>query len=231
MPRANLVDHKKKVIISINYKCASSVILRWFRSNLVGYKHENLILSNVINRKYVFSDGRLHNYEGYYKIVIVRNPFNRVISAFLDKGFHKFIPLENLCKKHRTTIENLTFRQFLKILQQEDPKKMNGHWKPLMTDNKPDMYDKIIKMEFIGKHMNAVARRFKYTPFPVKSHKKKKKDKNLCDVPIKKLRKMPDNLVRNYKNYFDGNAILIVKNIYGDDLNNFNYSYSKFRNS
>jgi hypothetical protein len=228
MPRANLYDADKKIIITLNYKCASSNIIRWFVSNMKDYKHENTTLSNIINKKYVFSDGKIGNYKGYYKILIVRNPFNRLVSAFLDKGFYNFGPLIRLCEKYKLTIGDLTFRKFINILSKENIKDMNSHWRPLSSDNNPLKYDKVIKMEFIGNHMNVFAKRFQYTEFPVKTKISKKISKNLYDVPIKDLKLLIPSIHRNYKNYFDKQIIENVEKIFKGDLLMFNYSYKRF---
>jgi len=228
MPRTNLVDHEKKVVISVNYKCASSSIIRWFRSNMKNYKHENTTISNIINRKYVFDDKHFDKYNNYYRVLIIRNPFNRVISAYLDKALHNFIPLNNLCKKHRTSIQALTFRKFVEILYLERNNKMNGHWAPLMDCNKPKKYNKIIKMEFLGKHMNSLAKKFNYNRFPAKKTIVKKQTVLLADVPAKKLKAMNKNDVKNYKNYFDKEIVQMVNEIYKDDLKTFKYTYEKF---
>ena len=62
-------------------------------------------------------------------------------------------------------------------------------------------YDKIIKMEFIGKHMNGIARKYKYNSFPTKDFTRKKRTRNLCDTPVFKLKKINKDHVKNYKNY------------------------------
>jgi hypothetical protein len=230
MSRANLVDNKNKLLIRLNYKCASSNILKWFRASIKGYQHTDLILSGIINKKYISSPKKIGSsiYNGYNKVVIVRNPFNRVVSAFLDKGFNNNGPLSNLCKRHGTTINDLTFRKFMLILKYEDPKKMNGHWKPLMCDLKLSQYHKIIKMEFIGNHLNTLARKYGYKKFGIKPKKTGFVNVNLVDIPIKELQKLPPKEVKYYINYYDDETIKIVNSVYAADLKGLNYSYKKF---
>jgi hypothetical protein len=141
------------------------------------------------------------------------------------------MPLKNLCKKHKTSIPNLTFKKFIYILYKERGNKMNGHWAPLSIDNKPKIYNKVIKMEFLEKHMNSLVKRFNYKVFPIKIRSKKNKNISLWNKPIKKLKTMSLDKVKNYKNYFNSDIVEIINEIYKDDLKLFKYSYQKFCSS
>lgn len=231
MPRTNLIDKNNKFIISVNYKCASSQIIRWFRSNINDYKHENTTLSNVINRAYVFGDTHLNKFNDYYKILIVRNPFARLVSSYIDKGFHNFVPLINLCKKYGITVSDLTFRQFVNMVSNTHIKLMNAHWRPLYFDNQPQLYNKVIKMEHIYKHINRIGKKYGYSEFPKNSSKKMIKKKDLTNVPISQLKNMPQNIVKNYANYYTPEIVSIVNDIYSKDLKMFKYSFDRFINS
>lgn len=231
MPRANLIDKQNKLIISVNYKCASSQIIRWFRSNIKDYKHENTTLSNVINKAYVFGDNHLIKFHDYQKVLIVRNPFARLVSSYLDKGFHNFVPLINLCNKHKLNIKDLTFKQFVDMVNKTDIRLMNAHWRPLYYDNKPELYNKVIKMEFIHKHINNIGKKYNYTEFPKYNNKAKKKQTDLSETTIANLSNMQKYLVKNYANYYNHDIVQIVNNIFKKDLNMFKYSFDKFLNS
>lgn len=228
MPRTNLLDKKNKLIISVNYKCASSQIIRWFRSNLKHYKHENTTMTNTINRAYVFSDKHIVKYPDFYKVLIVRNPFSRLVSSFLDKGFHNFIPLKNLCKKYDKTISDLTFKDFIEMVGQCDQKSMNAHWRPLTYDNNPEIYNKIIKMEHIHQHLNKLAKKYKYSKFPLVQKNLNKEKSDLSEIPIKDLHNYPKKVIKNYSNFYTSELISLVEKIYASDLKKFKYSYEKF---
>ncbi len=230
MPRVNLVDREKKIVISVNYKCASAQIIRWFRGSMRDYKHENTSVSNIINRQYVFSDKYLQNYPTYFKILVVRDPFSRVVSAFLDKGFHNFKPLKNLCASHNQVFEDLTFSKFVDMIQKTEIKYINGHWRPLSFDNNPKIYDRIVKIEYLKKNMDQIAKKYEYNDFPKIKKTYGKEIQDLSNVPIKDLKNMPESVVQNYTNYYTPEIIKIISNVYADDLKLFNYSYEKFAN-
>ena len=106
MSRASLINDEDKFIITINYKCASKESIEWFIENLKDYQHENLTLGGKLNKKYVmfYQKKKLRDFKDYYKITIVRNPYHRAVSCFLDRGLRKYKPLVDLCKRRNINI-------------------------------------------------------------------------------------------------------------------------------
>lgn len=224
MSRATLIDYRRKLILTINYKCASTKLIVWFRSNIRNYEHKDLKLSNAINRKYVIRTERVRNNRNYYRVMVVRNPYFRIVSCFLNRGFENYRPLKELCQKRGCNLKDLTFRKFVRFLKGEDPKQMDGHWKPLTLDVQPQHYNKIIKLENIDAELSEVAKQFKMTPFPKKEELQNFKTVQLADKTLEQLQKMPDEVVRHYKNYYTLGIQYKVKKMYKSDFLKFGYS-------
>lgn len=224
MPRASLIDYDRKLIITINFKCASTQIIAWFRSNIKNYKHEELRLSKGINRKYTIDPRIVKHYRDYYKIIIVRNPYYRLVSCFLDKGFAQFNPLVELCQKHGVILENLTFRTFVKLIRLQTPDEMDGHWRPYSMRIVPGHYNKIVKLEELDKEINLIAKKFRMSSFPSNKRSYEPKIADLIDVPLKDLKTMDSDAIRNYINYYTLGIQYKVKKLYRQDFIKFGYS-------
>ena len=87
----------------------------------------------------------------YFRFSFVRNPYTRVVSAFLDRLGSKQ-PLRNRYIKKLGLPENseLPFLDFLKILNESDPRRMNKHWMPLTLLTQIDR----VNYDFIGRVEN-----------------------------------------------------------------------------
>jgi hypothetical protein len=224
MTRASLIDHDRKLIITINFKCASTQIIEWFRSNIKDYIHTDLKLSKAINRKYTIDPYSVQKFYGYYKMIVVRNPYYRLVSCFLDKGFAKFNPLIQLCSIHNISLENLTFRLFVRMIRTQPEEEMNGHWRPYSVRINPNHYQRTIKLEELNKDMDIIAQKFNMTQFPSNKRVNKRKNGSLMDIPLKELIKMDKDLIRTYKNYYDLGLKYKVKKLYKKDFIKFGYS-------
>jgi len=95
------VNHEHKLLLGITPKCGSSYLRMWFLL-LCGEDKQKLEdhfkkdqLPRLI-RKYVITSTNMKNltrYKDYYKISVIRNPYHRIVSGFLDIiCFHRCIP-------------------------------------------------------------------------------------------------------------------------------------------
>jgi hypothetical protein len=135
-----LVDTNKKIIFGWSAKCGCSHIknIFWF---LQSDNLENLIHT-------VKDDNELPNdIENYITIIIVRNPYKRLISGFIDK-YRKTGEYRHLWKD-----SFLSFSQFVDKLINYDNQIETHHFTPQTTEkfDKKILLSKIIKFYDIGK--------------------------------------------------------------------------------
>lgn len=121
------------------------------------YVHENLTLQNS-NR---WQANRFINSADYFKFTVVRSPWQRLTSAYLNKFVDVDKPSE-LMLSARTAIEgvyslknqsadyqkSITFRQFLNYIVETDDQYLDVHWRPQHT------FFRNIDLDFIGKLEN-----------------------------------------------------------------------------
>lgn len=152
----------------------------------------------------------LKNLDSYFKFTIVRNPYRRILSAYLDKiektsGSKRMIVTKLLNKQQN---DEITFSEFLDFLE-NGGLRQNGHWAP-QTDFLVfpiDQYDYIGKLENLQKDLTQIMAIIYSKDCPiisVNAHKTDSKNKIKELTPSDKLR---------------------IYNLYMDDFKNFNYDF------
>ncbi len=144
-----LINHKYKIIYCPIPKNACTM----FKTIMVEYSDES--------QKYQESSQGIHTYVGrddvgvrltdpsymqnpdYFKFVILRNPFKRLVSAYLNLIGKRVKPTKFACKLVKDVYRDLgiepdiyksiTFSQFINYLVKTEDDQLNAHWRPQHT--------------------------------------------------------------------------------------------------
>ena len=194
-------------------KAANSTVI----SSLYNAENNNIITSlddiQRIKDDYFTKPGELsrndfRNLSNYFKLTIVRNPYSRILSAYLDK-------IENRDKPKRKTVtkflkkqphDEITLNEFLDFLE-NGGLRLHAHWAP-QTDFLVfpiDQYDYIGKLENLQKDLTQILTLIYRKDCPIISvneHKTDSMDKTKELTPAEKCR---------------------IYNLYMDDFKNFHY--------
>jgi len=153
-----LILSNEKILLMFNRKTASLSILS-FVINTLGY--------NKPDSDIFFKDKNLDDFLDYKKVVIVRDPFSRILSGYNDDlGFgiisNSFIRYKNIINKDRDQLKierrerrerrdildksqrELTFEEYVNMICSIPDDKANQHFKSQTYIFKPDI---IIKLE------------------------------------------------------------------------------------
>lgn len=145
---------------------------------------------------------------------VVRNPFTRLASCFLDKirgnTMQKTSILEVLGHDPDHLHEEVSFEQFIEAIRQQSAKQMNRHWRPqsvqLMTE--------AINYDFIG--------RFENLPEDFKFIDQKLNHRFLPSMPPRA--RNVQNAKDSIKRLYPPKLKKAVLEIYEDDFKTFGYS-------
>ena len=175
--------------------------------------------------------------ENYFKFVFVRNPWNRLVSAYLNK-FMQTSPMpftrevvQSVYEQQNLTPDyerSITFKQFIHYLVITEDKLLNEHWKPqyLFLGNN--------KFDFIGKFEN-LTQDFQYIKQKLNleldlewANKTKKTEnvdilENYADYypdSLRQLKQMP-----NYKSFYTPDLVELVRERYRNDVEMFDYEF------
>lgn len=118
-----------------NWKCGCSTIRRtlWASEHALGVApapldpHAVEWLSPFVN-----DPRRWENVDNEFVFTFVRNPYARVLSAYLDKitGTRDHAVWGPFAQRHRLGEDEISFVEFLRLIATERPETMDMHWRP-----------------------------------------------------------------------------------------------------
>jgi hypothetical protein len=145
----------------------------------------------------------------YTVFSVVRNPYTRVLSAYLNRMVNNrdetFLEFE---KQYQISAENLSFKDFLLTISRDEPASLDRHWRPLsdLLAVRLFSYDHIGKIENIGDLKDDLLQRF----FPVVA-------------AFESGQSHSTNSSNKIRQYYTADEIDLVNAIYEEDFINFRY--------
>ena len=230
-----LVNKRYGTVYCAIPKNASGYLRRWFLL-LSGYSKNKIPKSNigVCLRKF-----RLKNPQDLklFKFVFVRNPWSRLVSAFLNKfSIANNHPntmaapvIRQIQKTNKTDYELITFRQFIEYLHGHNNYSLyDDHWKPQYLFLKKQNFQFVGKIETFNNDFKQLNKKLHLPLISdidiTNSHKYCDDNKELyADVPIGTI--VEEKRIPNYKYFFDNDMRDIVRQIYYQDISKFGYSF------
>lgn len=159
-----------------------------------------------------------------FRFTFVRNPYTRVLSAYLDKiaakgagAIHRSEQLVARAERERVERRRelmlpqsgeVSFRRFVDVLLTTDPAKMDSHWKPLHLLTRPDLirYDHIGRFENLDADMDAVLARLSLDAANYRRHQDHRTD-----------------AAARLRRHYDRETEAMVREIYARDFELFGY--------
>ncbi|MGD1855422.1 MAG: sulfotransferase family protein [Leptolyngbyaceae cyanobacterium] len=182
----------------------------------------------------------------YFKFAIVRNPWDRLVSAYLNK-FVSPVNLETSTSPGKSVVRNfyaeqqleanfnraLTFREFIKYLSMRQDKALDGHWQPQIIFLNNHKFDYIGRFEKMDEAFDTIQENLNIKnklPWANKSNRSKDfKSGNINSdtcystldrTELRRLKSFP-----NYRCFYTPDLVDLVGNRYQDDIKRFTYDF------
>lgn len=171
-----------------------------------------------------------------YKFVVLRCPYRRLVSVFLDKFIVGAPLVRNLLNKVDSSIspDEITFSFFLNFLLNERVLKSNIHWRNQADFLLYEKYDDYFQLENFKEVVTTLKQKIgfevvdarAYTKHGVDGLEKDASISNAFNLSVDQLRELKSNgVVPVVESFYDNKLIDIVKRIYADDLDLYKYNF------
>ena len=257
-----IVNHDYRCVYCPIGKVASTSLIRIFvqlsnlpdkeaalalpRGYIHAYAKHNLTLAAYHSQAEAME---ILNDPSYFKFSFVRNPWNRLISAYLDK----FVVKPNIRKslflpKHIKEVvkavyeseglspdykKSITFRQFVEYLKSTKNEYLDGHWKPQYLYLGETQFDFVGQLENLSEDFEYVKNKLSIKDFDlphtnkttsvegVNCSKELSADKNYADHYPSELIKLKK--LPGYSEFYTPELVDIIRQRYIKDIEKFGY--------
>ena len=181
----------------------------WFRIAKCGTRSVTNIFRNhtdIDQEGYNFKQFP-YDYGKYFKFAIVRNPWPRMLSCYMNKIVEKVHTESRDSIRFTLNIQKPSFKEFLKIVTTEDNISKDLHW-ATFHDTAP-----LNELDFIGK-LESLQEDFDV----------------ICDkigIPRQELPHKNKSNHKHYTEYYDDEARQIVAEKYAKDIEYFGYKFGE----
>ena len=192
--------------------------------------------------------------DNLFKFVFVRNPWTRVVSAFINKFLsyqqHLYIYMKNhenasvaefhanyhekfvahvvgiLCPDDDSKIRGISFRDFLDYLVLTKDSNLDPHWRPQHCFIEGINIDYVGKVESITQDFTKIQTVANYySPLPMKNTTRYNTSNNESCIDAPCSQLISKNF--RYHCFYDDSAIKIVESRYMSDIKMFSYEYHR----
>ncbi|KAK2140326.1 hypothetical protein LSH36_1383g00023 [Paralvinella palmiformis] len=174
-----IIDDGHRVLFCPVLKAASTAFIKLL-TGMTGIHQQTDTVHNpryihAVGLKYLSdfnASGIRMRLKNYFKFMVVRHPFDRLRSAYVDKFtgpgpahnyFPKYVDLIEKCFRGNLSIDvggqpMISFEQFLILIAKQQRRFVNAHWLDYVNSCQPCLiqYDHVIKMESFGEDLKVV---------------------------------------------------------------------------
>lgn len=186
---------------------------------------------------------KILNNSNYFKFVIVRNPWARLVSTYanyfirlpVEKGMisdiakqaSRHIYGEEQFEKY---VDQITFEQFVTYVNATHDSQLDPHCASQSKFLGGLPYDYIAKMETLEQDLTYIENKLKL-PIHLGSYNKTRyaepisSGHSYCTLSPPQIRSL-NHGIPSYEDFYNPSLIEIVRSRYGDDIENFNYNFN-----
>jgi len=172
-----------------------------------------------------------------YRFVILRCPFARLASVYLDKIVHQKDVINDLSAINTSSIENenLSFRDFVTLLMNDDSILKNHHWRPQKDFLVYQDYDDWFRLEKYADAIDKIEQKTKMRVIDTRQASKhgteryEKLGGDFSDTPASEIYRIHmKGYSPSHRAMYDPRLLDIVENLYTSDMNIYKSQFGEF---
>lgn len=218
-------------------KVANTTLKQWFIQtqgfNWRQWEEFGLGIHEFVRSNFGLRDPERLQDPGLFIVVFVRNPWYRLLSAYL----HKFHVQAKICLPIVAQVPNavntdITFRQFVTVLEaQPDFSEVDPHWRPQSCYLTPRQPDFIGRFERLAKDVETVSKQLELPPCPLPHRNPSPivgeayQGSNLADLRISEIAALGRRV--GPKDVYDEELVERVGRLYQQDIQRFGYEFAR----
>ena len=236
-----------RIFVQLSDIPAKEAILELSRGYIHAYAKHNLTLAAHHSQAEAME---ILNDKNYFKFSIVRNPWTRIISAYLDKFVIKphirksfFLP-RNIKEVIEASYKSkglepdykksISFRQFVEYVSTTDDKYLDGHWKPQHLYLGDTEFDFIARFESLTKDFEYIKKKLNISKISLPHTNKSASINRVSYVDQREnIRNyadyLPNDLINmdklpDYQAFYAPDLQAMIAQRYSKDIETFGYS-------
>jgi len=240
--RGVLISHKYRFTLDTTAKCGSGTAKEWFlfEHNVLFDQHiktgtvDNYLgmsihdyLRNPNNLYCATEKDLLKATSSYSKIIVVRNPWKRLVSFYCDKILNSknWLPALNTFTQENYS-KDITFREFVRYIEQIPDNALEPHLRPQNYARQNKNFDFVVKLENFGEEIAQVTKVLQLPNPLVNIHRNRiLYDENLRAANAFDLKPQEIICIPSYQSFYDQELYGIVRTKYRQDIERFNYGF------
>jgi len=163
-----------------------------------------------------------------YTFVILRDPFKRLASVYLDKIVDRTVVAWNLYEKigRKIKLEDMTFRKFVEIIFKQGIFRSDIHWRPQIDFLVYEKYDDYFALENFNEAIPIVEKKAQIKIYDARNLTKHGldqyqliTDQSFIDVsPVEIFNLKQEGYAPSYESLYDNKLIKLVRKQYKNDF-------------